>query len=89
MRSQKILVEKEVKPVVPFLQRKIPVSYSTIPEVLAYEDIDASNDMSQHRIPNQNHFIESSQNFADFFSRKPSHIASSRHVGCIMANATP
>jgi hypothetical protein len=46
--------------ILPFLQRKVPISHSTISKVFADKDIDASNNMSQHRISHQNHLFKPS-----------------------------
>ncbi len=43
--------------------------------------------MSHHAIPNDDDLLESAQDLTDFLGREPAHVAASRHVRSVAADA--
>ena len=72
----------------PFLGREVPVSDSPIAKILARENVDTTYDMAHHTVAYHDDLLEAAQDFTDFFRRKPTHVAASRHVGGVIANTT-
>jgi hypothetical protein len=70
------------------LCREIPIRNSPVALVFPYQDVNATNHMAKHRIPNQNHPFKASQDFTNLLCRKPSHVAVSRYVRCIISDST-
>lgn len=71
----------------PLLRRKIPIRHSPIPQIPAYQHVDAADHMPHHAIPHNYHLLEPTQDLADLLSREPAHVASPGHVGSVEADA--
>lgn len=72
----------------PLLHREVPVRDGTVPNVLPQQDVDTSSHMSKHGVTNDDHFIESTQYLTNLLRGEPTHVAASRHVGCIDTNSS-
>lgn len=43
--------------------------------------------MPHHAVTKDNDFVKSTQDLTDLLGRKPAHVAASRHVGSVIADA--
>lgn len=71
----------------PLFRREVPIRDSSVSQVLAYQHVDTSNDVSHHTISDDNDLPEPAQDFTDLFRREPPHIAAPGHVRSIMSDA--
>ncbi len=72
----------------PLFRREVPVRDSSVTQVLAHQDVNASYDVPHHTVSHDDNLLEPNQDLTDLLRREPAHITAPRHVRCIMSNAT-
>ena len=69
--------------IIPLLRGEIPICDGTITQIFPHEDVQTSDQMPHHTVPDDDDLLETAEDVAHLFGGEPTHVAATRHIRSI------